>query len=314
MDAIKLSQISKIKTMSNIITDKARAKIGWIGTGIMGAPMAGYLGDAGYDVGVYNRTKEKAEPLLTKGCRWYETPAEMAQKCNIIFTIVSYPRDVEEVYFGAAGIFKTVKEHSVLIDMSTTLPGLAVRIDEACRKIGAHAVDAPVSGGQVGAQNGTLSVMIGGEKNIVERIMPIMGEFSKNKVYQGKAGSGQHTKMCNQIVVAGTIIGVCESLLYGFKAGLDLETVLASIAKGAAACWSLDVLAPKIIRGDFEPGFMVEHLIKDLGIALEEAGQMNLVLPGLALVKELYESLLADGKGTKGTQALYLALEKMAGT
>jgi 3-hydroxyisobutyrate dehydrogenase len=155
--------------------------------------------------------------------------------------------------------------------------------------------------------------MIGGEKGIVERVMPIMAEFSKNMVYQGKAGSGQHTKMCNQIVVAGTMIGVCESLLYGFKAGLDLETVLSSISRGAAACWSLDVLAPKIIRGDFEPGFMVEHLIKDLGIALEEAAQMNLVLPGLALVKELYDSLLADGKGTKGTQALYLALEKMSG-
>ena len=300
--------------MSAIITDKANAKTGWIGTGIMGAPMAMHLKDAGYDVNVYSRTKAKAEPLLAKGCRWYDTPAEMAENCNIIFTIVSYPKDVEEVYFGDAGIVKTVRENSVLIDMSTTLPGLAVRIDEACRQIGVHAVDAPVSGGQVGAQNGALSVMIGGEKEIVDQVMRIMGEFSKNMVYQGKAGSGQHTKMCNQIVVAGTMIGVCESLLYGFKAGLDLETVLSSIAKGAAACWTLDVLAPKIIQGDFEPGFMVEHLIKDLGIALEEAAQMNLVLPGLALVKKLYESLLADGMGTKGTQALYLALEKMAGS
>jgi 3-hydroxyisobutyrate dehydrogenase len=262
---------------------------------------------------VYNRTKSKAEGLIAQGCRWYVTPAEMAADCNIIFTIIGYPKDVEEVYFGDAGIFRTVKENSVLIDMSTSRPELAERIDEECRKLGSHAIDAPVSGGQVGAEAGTLSVMMGGEKEIVDQVIPIMEEFSKNMVYQGKAGAGQHTKMCNQITIAGTMIGVAEGLLYGYRAGLDLDTMLASISKGAAACWILDVLGPKIIQKDFEPGFMIEHLVKDLGIALEESERLNLKLPGLKLVKELYESLLEEGYGAKGTQALYLALEKLAG-
>lgn len=293
-------------------TSKSEARIGWIGTGIMGAPMAGHLAAAGYNVSVYSRTKNKAENLIARGCGWYDTPAAIAENCNIIFTIVGYPEDVEEVYFGGAGILGSLKPGSVVVDMTTTLPGLAVRIDEACRKTGSYAVDAPVSGGQVGAENGALSVMIGGEKEIVEAVMPIMDVFSKNMVYQGPAGSGQHTKMCNQIVVAGTMIGVCESLIYGAKSGLDLSTVLSSISKGAAGCWTLDVLAPKVVAGDFEPGFMVEHFVKDLGIALQEAELMKLNLPGTALAKELYGKLVEMGKSTKGTQALYLALDSMS--
>jgi 3-hydroxyisobutyrate dehydrogenase len=299
--------------VTNISTNPADVKIGWIGTGIMGAPMAMHLVDAGYKVSVYSRTKSKSEKLIAKGCDWYDTPAAIAKNCDIIFTIVGYPKDVEEVYFGDNGILQTLKKDAVVIDITTTLPGLAVRIDNAAREKGAWAVDAPVSGGEVGAINGALSVMIGGDEEVVTKVMPIIDVFSKNMVYQGKAGSGQHTKMCNQIVVAGTMIGVCESLIYGHKAGLDLETVLSSIGKGAAACWILDVMAPKIVHGDFEPGFMVEHFIKDLGIALQEAELMNLSLPGLALAKQLYISLMAMGKGTKGTQALYLALEKMSG-
>jgi len=295
----------------NIITDPAQARIGWIGTGIMGAPMAMYLVDAGLNVSVYSRTKSKAEEHIAKGCTWYNTPEALAAECNIIFTILGYPEDVKEVYFGEKGIMKSLKKDSVVIDMTTTLPALAVRIDKACREIGAHAVDAPVSGGQVGAVNGTLSVMIGGEKEVVGKVLPILEKFSKNMVYQGPAGSGQHTKVCNQVTVAGTMIGVCEALLYGSKAGLDLTTVLSSISKGAAGCWSLDVLAPKIVAGDYEPGFMVEHFVKDLGIALSEAEQMKLKLPGTAMAKELYETLIEMGKSTKGTQALYLALEKM---
>ena len=298
--------------MANNKVSPAEAKIGWIGTGIMGAPMAMHLIDAGYNVSVYSRTKSKAEKHIAKGCDWYDTPATVAGNCNIIFTIVGYPKDVEEVYFGENGILKNLKKDSVVIDMTTTLPGLAVRIDEACRKIGAHAVDAPVSGGESGAINGALSVMIGGEKDVVEQVMPIIDVFSKNMVYQGPAGAGQHTKMCNQITIACTMIGVCESLLYGAKAGLDLNTVVSSISKGAAGCWSLDVLAPKIVAGDFEPGFMVEHFIKDLGIALNEAELMDLNLPGTSLAKELYESVVEMGKATKGTQALYFALEKMS--
>ncbi len=269
--------------------------------------------DAGYNVSVYSRTKSKSEKLISKGCDWYDTPADIAENCDIIFTIVGYPRDVEEVYFGNDGVMQALKKDAVVIDMTTTLPGLAVKIDNAARDIGAWTVDAPVSGGEVGAINGALSVMIGGDEEVVNKVMPIMDFFSKNMVYQGKAGSGQHTKMCNQITIAGTMIGVCECLIYGRKAGLELETVLKSIGGGAAACWTLDVLAPKIVHGDFEPGFMVEHFIKDLGIALEEAEQMKLSLPGLALAKQLYLSVMAMGKGTKGTQALYLALEKMSG-
>lgn len=299
--------------MTNINTNPSDVKIGWIGTGIMGAPMAMHLVDAGYKVSVYSRTKSKAEKLIAKGCDWYDTPAAIAENCDVVFTIVGYPKDVEEVYFGNDGVMQTLKKDAVVIDMTTTLPGLAVRIDNAAREKGAWAVDAPVSGGEVGAINGALSVMIGGDEEVVNKVMPIMDVFSKNMVYQGKAGSGQHTKMCNQITIAGTMIGVCECLIYGHKAGLDLETVLSSIGKGAAACWTLDVLAPKIVHGDFEPGFMVEHFIKDLGIALEEAELMNLSLPGLALAKQLYLSVMAMGKGTKGTQALYLALEKMSG-
>jgi 3-hydroxyisobutyrate dehydrogenase len=238
----------------------------------------------------------------------------MAGSCDVIFTIVGYPADVEQVYFGEKGLLKSLKKGSLAVDMTTTLPGLAKRIDEACQRIGAHAVDAPVSGGELGAINGTLSVMIGGEEEVVEQLMPIMEVFSKNRVYQGPAGSGQHTKICNQITIASTMIGVCEALVYGHKAGLDLNTMLGSISKGAAACWSLDVLAPKIIAGDFEPGFMIEHFIKDLGIALQEAEQMRLSLPGLALAKQLYLSVMAMGRGKKGTQALYLALEQMSGT
>lgn len=298
--------------MTNISSDPSRVSIGWIGTGIMGAPMAMHLVDAGYKVAVYSRTKSKSEKLIDRGCDWYDTPAGIAENCNIIFTIVGYPRDVEEVYFGDDGVMQTLQKDGVVIDMTTTLPGLAVKISEAARENGAWAVDAPVSGGEIGAINGALSVMIGGDAEVVEAVMPIMEKFSKKMVYQGKAGSGQHTKMCNQITIAGTIIGVCESLIYGHKAGLDLETVLNSIGGGAAACWTLDVLAPKIVHGDFEPGFMVEHFIKDLGIALEEAEQMKLSLPGLALAKQLYLSVMAMGMGTKGTQALYNALEKMS--
>ncbi|MFC2115026.1 NAD(P)-dependent oxidoreductase [Bacteroidota bacterium] len=298
--------------MSKIIVSPSEAKIAWIGTGIMGAPMAMHLVDAGYDVSVYSRTKSKAEKLIAKGCKWYDSPESAAAKCNIIFTIVGYPVDVEEVYFGENGILKSLKKDSVVIDMTTTLPGLAIRIDKECRKAGAHAVDAPVSGGEVGAVNGALSVMIGGEKDVVEQVMPIIDTFSKNMVYQGKAGAGQHTKMCNQITIASTMIGVCEAMLYGAKAGLDLNTVLGSISKGAAGCWSLDVLAPKIVAGDFEPGFIVEHFIKDLGIVLKEAELMQLILPGTSLAKELYESVVDMGKGGKGTQALYFAIKKMS--
>jgi len=288
-------------------------KIGWIGTGIMGNPMAGHLMAAGYKVNIHNRSREKTKNLVENGARWYDTPAELTANSDIVFTIIGYPKDVEAVYFGQKGIFSAIRPGMILVDMTTTLPRLAVKIFDEARKAGATSVDAPVSGGEVGAVNGTLSIMVGGEDQIVRELMPLFETFGKNIVYQGQAGSGQHTKMCNQITIAGTMIGVCEALVYGYKAGLDLEQVLASISKGAAGCWSLDVLAPKIITGDFAPGFMIDHLVKDLGIALEEAEEMKISLPGLALVKQLYISLQAMGRGKLGTQALYLAVKNISG-
>lgn len=278
----------------------------------MGNPMVKHLLKAGYKVNVYNRTKEKAADLVAMGCNWFDTPAELAANADVIVTIIGFPKDVEECYFGEQGIFKTLKPGSLLIDMTTTKPSLAIKIAEEAGKKGVEFIDAPVSGGQVGAINGTLSIMIGGKKEVVDRVLPMFEVFGKNMVYQGKVGAGQHTKMCNQITIAGTLIGVCEGLVYGAKAGLNLNTMLESISKGAAGCWSLDVLAPKIVKGDYSPGFSIDNFVKDLSIALEEAEAMNLSLPGLALVKQLYLTVKAMGKGSSGNQGLYLALEKLS--
>jgi len=286
--------------------------IGWIGTGLMGNPLVKHLLNAGYKVNVHNRTKEKAVDLIDMGCTWFGTPAELAANSEVIITIIGFPKDVEECYFGEQGIFKGLKSGSILIDMTTTKPSLAVKISEEAAKISAEFIDAPVSGGQLGAINGTLSIMIGGKKEVVDRVHPLFEVFGKNMVYQGKAGAGQHTKMCNQITIAGTLIGVCEGLIYGLKAGLNLNTLLESITKGAAGCWSLDVLAPKIVKGDYSPGFSVDNFVKDLSIGLEEAEAMKLSLPGLALVKQLYITIQAMDKGSSGNQALYLALEKLS--
>lgn len=287
--------------------------IGWIGTGLMGLPMAKHLINAGYQINVFNRTKSKADDLLDLGAQWCDSPADVCAKSDVVVTIIGYPKDVEDVYFGTQGIFSTLKEGMILVDMTTTKPSLAVRIFEEAHKRGATSIDAPVSGGEVGAINGALSIMIGGEKETADELKHLFDCFGKNMMYQGKAGSGQHTKMCNQITIAGTMIGVCESLVYGAKAGLDLDTMLSSISKGAAGCWTLDVLAPKVVAGDFEPGFMVDHFVKDLGIALEEAEGMKLSLPGLALAKQLYLSLIAKGKGQNGTQALFEVIAGLSG-
>jgi 3-hydroxyisobutyrate dehydrogenase len=286
--------------------------IGWIGTGLMGNPMVRHLLNAGYKVNVQNRTKSKAQNLIDMGCTWYDTHAEIAANSDVIVTIIGSPKDVEACYFGKEGIFKGIKSGAILIDMTTTKPSLAIRIAEEAAKHNARSVDAPVSGGEVGAVNGTLSIMAGGEKEVVQSVLPIFETVGENIVYQGAAGAGQHTKMCNQITIAGTIIGVCEGLIYGKKAGLDLNTMLESISKGAAGCWSLDVLAPKLVRSGYSPGFSVDNFVKDLNIALEEADAMQLSLPGLALVKQLYVTIQAMGKGSSGNQSLYLALEKLS--
>src|SRR3984885_11834051 len=246
-------------------------KIGWIGTGLMGAPMAKHLVTAGYKVNVYNRTKEKAAELIGMGCAWFDTPKELAANSDVVVTIIGFPKDVEECYFNEQGIFNGIKPGAILIDMTTTKPSLAIKISTEAEKIGAEFIDAPVSGGQVGAINGTLSIMFGGKKEVTDTLLPVFEAFGKNMVYQGAAGSGQHTKMCNQITIAGTMTGVCEGLIYGAKAGLNLNTMLESITKGAAGCWTLDVLAPKVVKGDYAPGFSVDNFVKDLTIILEEA-------------------------------------------
>lgn len=286
--------------------------IGWIGTGVMGVSMLSLIQKQGYDTVVYNRTKSKAQPLLDAGAKWSDSPKAVAAQSGIVFTIVGFPDDVREVYMGENGILQSVAEGSIVVDMTTTEPSLAEEIYAASREKGVSSIDAPVSGGDVGAKNGTLSIMVGGDKEAVDTVMPLFEIMGNNIVYQGSAGNGQHTKMCNQITIAGTMIGVCESLLYGYKAGLDLPTMLKSISGGAAACWTLDNLAPRVVDRNFDPGFYVEHFIKDMGIALMEANRMGLALPGLALVKQLYEAVKAQGHGKLGTQALMLGLEKLS--
>lgn len=288
-------------------------KIGFIGTGVMGASMCRRMMDEGYSMTVYNRTKSKAKALLKKGAKWASSPAEVAANAEIIFTIVGYPQDVEEVYFGTKGILSKAKSGSILVDMTTTKPSLAQKIYKAAKKQKVATIDAPVSGGDVGAKNGALSIMVGGDKKAVKTVMPLFEIMGENIIYEGKAGAGQHTKMCNQITIAGTMIGVCESLLYAHKAGLDLEVMLQAISGGAACCWTLDNLAPRIVQRNFDPGFYVEHFIKDMEIALDEARLMNLSLPGLALVHQLYKAVEAQGNGRLGTQALTLALEQISG-
>ena len=288
-------------------------RIGWIGTGIMGAPMCGHLLDAGFEAKVFNRTREKAQPLLAKGADWAESPREASRDVEAVFSIVGFPEDVRQVYFGDDGILAGVGKGAVAVDMTTTEPSLAKEIAEKAARRGVSAVDAPVSGGDVGARNAALSIMVGGDKEAVAAVMPLFEVMGKQIVHQGPAGSGQHTKMCNQIVIAGTMIGVSEALLYAYKAGLDPATVLESIGGGAAACWSLDNYLPRMIRRDFTPGFIVEHYIKDLGIAVSEAERMGLQLPGLALAKSLYIKLKELGHGRSGTHALVLALEELSG-
>lgn len=290
----------------------SNTKVGWIGTGIMGCSMCRNVMKDGYETYVYNRSQEKAAPLEEEGANICGSPGEVALNSDVIFTIVGFPDDVREVYFGDSGILRGVSEGDIVVDMTTSEPSLAVEIYDEARSRGVSSVDAPVSGGDVGAREGKLSVMVGGEKETVNRIMPLLELMGTNIVYQGQAGSGQHTKMCNQIMVAGEMIGMCETLLYAHRSGLDLETMLESVGKGAASCWLLDNLAPRIVKEDYSPGFFVEHFIKDMSIALKEADRLNIRLPGLSLVRDLYKKTGELGHGRSGTQALILALEHIS--
>lgn len=286
--------------------------IGWIGTGVMGKSMCGHLIAAGFPCVVYNRTPEKAQELVAAGARLADSPAEVAEQADVVFTIVGYPADVREVTLGKQGTLSAATAGKVLVDMTTSEPSLAQEIYAAARAKSVHAVDAPVSGGDIGAREARLSIMIGGDAEVVEALMPCWQAMGKTIVHQGPAGSGQHAKMVNQILIASNMVGVCEALLYGYRSGLNLETVLQSVSSGAAGSWSLSNLSPRIIRGDFAPGFFVEHFIKDMGIALAEAERMRLALPGLALAKQLYQALAAQGHAKSGTQALLLALANLS--
>ena len=288
-------------------------RIGWIGTGVMGSSMCQHLRSAGYDATIYSRTRSKAEPLLSGGASWADSPKAVAENSDVIFTIVGYPTDVEQVILGEYGVLAGCSANTVVVDMTTSKPALAVEIYERAIKKSVHSIDAPVSGGDVGAKNGTLSIMIGGDESVVNTLQPLWDCMGKTIVYQGPAGSGQHTKMVNQTLIATGMIGVCEALLYAYRAGLNLETVMSSVSSGAAGSWSLSNLAPRIIANNFDPGFFVEHFVKDMGIAIEEANRMGLAMPGLALARQLYQALVAQGGERYGTQALQLALASLSG-
>jgi 3-hydroxyisobutyrate dehydrogenase len=274
--------------------------------------LGGHVRAAGYPVSVFNRTRERAEPLLEAGCVWRPSPAEVAASADVVFTIVGFPGDVREVVLGDDGVLSGARPGSVLVDMTTSEPSLAREIHDAARSRQVEALDAPVSGGDVGARNATLVVMVGGDEGTFERVLPLLETLGRTIVYQGEAGAGQHAKMVNQIAIASGMIGVCEALLYAHRAGLDVGRVLDTISGGAAGSWSLSNYAPRVLRGDFAPGFKVDHFVKDLGIALAEAERMNLSLPGSALAHQLYVAVRAQGDGQLGTHALVKALASLS--
>ena len=278
--------------------------IGFVGTGVMGKSMASHFLNAGYQVLVYTRTKEKAEDLLARGAVWKERISDLAASSNVIITMVGYPSDVEEVYLGAEGIVSHAKPGTFLLDMTTSKPSLAKKIYEEAKKKSLYSLDAPVSGGDVGAREARLTIMVGGDQEAFDSVEPLLQIMGKNVVLQGGPGAGQHTKMCNQICIATNMIGVCEAIAYAKKAGLDPSRVLTSIEAGAAGSWSLSNLAPRMITGNYAPGFYIKHFIKDMGIALEAAKEMGLLTPGLELSKSLYEELADKGEQDSGTQAL----------
>ena len=284
-------------------------RVGWIGTGIMGTSMAVHLLEAGHTLSVYNRTKTKAEPLLEKGAAWCDSPEALAEVSEVIFLMLGYPEDVRQIVLR---LLPKLRPGTIVVDMTTSSPSLEVELAECCAERQVGYLDAPVSGGDIGARNATLSIMVGGERELFDRLVPCLERMGKTLVYHGTVGSGQHAKMVNQTLIAGSMIGLCEALLYASRAGLEMQCVLASVERGAAGSWSLSNLAPRILQGDFKPGFMIEHFLKDLRIALEEADRMKIALPGLALVRQLYLAAAAQGHARDGTQALIHALARLS--
>jgi len=292
--------------------EPGKTRIGWIGTGVMGRWMCQHAMSKGFKATVYNRTRDKAQPLIDLGAAFADSPAAVAERSDLVFAIVGFPKDVREVFLGPSGALAGSKPGTILVDMTTSEPSLAKEIHAAAKAKGVYSLDAPVSGGDIGAKNAALSIMIGGDKEVVDAVAPVFEVMGKTIVHQGGPGAGQHTKMVNQILISSNMVAMCEGLLYGYKAGLDLETVFKSVSVGAAGSKALEVLGPRILARNFEPGFYVEHFIKDMGIALAEAEKMNLCLPGLALAKQLYEAVRAQGYGRKGTHALMLAIEAIS--
>ncbi len=284
--------------------------VGFIGIGVMGRSMAGHLLDAGYSVHVYNRTQAKAQDLVDRGAQWQSSPGEVAVAADVIITIVGFPADVESVYLGEDGVLAQARSGSLAIDMTTSCPNLASRIAQEAAAKGIEVLDAPVSGGDIGAREARLSIMVGGSVSGFERALPLFEIMGKNIVHQGPAGSGQHTKMCNQIAIASGMMAISEAMAYAKKSGLQPETVLKSIESGAAGSWSLTNLAPRVLKEDYAPGFFVKHFIKDMKIAIESAQAMGLDLPGLQLAKKLYDQLASNGCEDDGTQALFKLYEE----
>lgn len=282
----------------------ALKKVGFIGTGIMGAAMAGHLMDAGFELSVYNRTKSKAQALIDRGARWCETAGDCAKDQDVVITIIGYPKDVEQVYLGAGGIVESAKAGAYLVDMTTSSPILAEKIFAAAKAKGLHAVDAPVTGGDVGARNATLAILVGGEEDAFNALQPVFKAMGNNIVYEGTAGAGQKTKACNQIAVAGALVGACEAFAYAKASGLDVEKVYSAIATGAANSFQMTNVARKGLDGDFNPGFMLKHLGKDLAIGTETATAYGTSLPVLAMILHEVRKLESSGDGDLGTQAL----------
>lgn len=288
--------------------------IGWVGAGVMGGAMCAHLLEAGHDVSVHTRTKSKAQPLLEAGATWAPSPADAARHAEVVFTMVGTPADVREVVLGPDGVLAAAAEGAVLVDMTTSEPSLAEEIAEAAAAAGVASVDAPVSGGDVGARNGTLSIMAGGTRQAVDKVHPLLALMGSSVVHQGGPGAGQHTKVVNQILVGGVLAGMSEGLLYAERMGLEVEQVLESVSGGAAGSWSLTNYAPRILQGDFAPGFAVDHFIKDLGIALAEAREARIATPASALIHQLYVALAAQGDGDKGVHALPRCLQRLSPT
>jgi 3-hydroxyisobutyrate dehydrogenase len=285
--------------------------VGWIGTGVMGHSMCSHILKAGYPVTLTTRTKSKAKTLLEGGARWCDSPREVAQESDIIFSIVGYPHDVEEVFLGPEGLLAGARPDSIVVDMTTSEPSLAMRIYKEAGKISVASLDAPVSGGDVGAREARLAIMVGGDRATYDAVVPFFRHMGRNITYMGGPGAGQHTKMSNQIHIATTMIGLVECLLYAHRAGLDMTEVITAIGQGAASSWSLLNYGPRIAAGNFDPGFFVKHFVKDMGIALKEAALMKLSLPGLALTHQFYVAAMAMGLENLGTHSLYKVFERL---